>query len=186
MLKTFILATLVAITAKGATVTCGTVVDSVSPCVSGDKVFTNFAFLGNVPANGNLEITEVIPNRVYVIDLTGLFTTSFAWAYDVSVNTSICPTCRITNVGYGITGLPSPAPRLQSTFGGFIGSPTNGNLFGVISPPTINLHVVNTFEANGGFATRLSNTLVERLTVPDVPTFLLFGSGLIFLVRKRV
>lgn len=147
---------------------CGTITSPAPTCSVGDKDFTNVNFLGNVPAQGSIDVTEVVPNRVYVVDLSGLFLNSFAWIYDVSVNTSICPNCKITHVGYGITGLPSPAPTLQSTFNSFVGPSTDGNAFGPVTPTT-SLHVVNTFNPNGGFATRISNTILETIQQVNEP-----------------
>lgn len=169
---------------NAATISCGTVTAISQPCTNGDKVFDNFTFAGNVPANGEITVTEAVPNRVYVIDLTGLFTTSFVWAYDVTVDPRACSGCAITHVGYGITGLPSPAPRLQSTFGGFVGAPTNGNQFDAV-PPTTNLHVVNTFSANGGFATRISNTIVESTPIPEGLPLGMVSTGLMLIASLR-
>ena len=165
---------------SGATVvSCGTVTSSVQPCTNGDKIFDNFSFTGNVPANGSIQVTEALPGRVYVIDLSGFFTTNFIWAYDVTSTGS-----PITHIGYGITGLPNQFPTLQTTAGPVVGPATSGNVFETI-PPSQTLRVVNSFSSNGGFATRISNTIVQS-PVSEAPPFGLIplGAALIGFTRK--
>ena len=168
-----------ATTVFAAPQSCGEFPAPTDPCSIGDKIFSGFASTGGVGA-AKVTLTEFIPNSEYVIDFQGVFTTDLTISYDVTVDTSVCPSCRISSVGYGLVGLPRvQLATLTVTAGATTGPPTTGATdFVDVIPPTIGpLHIVNDFKANGKSASTISNTIIQD-TVPEPLTLGLTGFGL--------
>lgn len=167
---------------------CGTLGTPLTPCLSGDKIFENF--LSSDGSAATITVTESVPKFAYVVDINGLFDTDFTYSYDVQVDTGVCAKCRIWSIGYGLTGVSRvDLPTIQATVNGNTSGPTTGQTLWVdVSPPTAgSLTVHNAFVAHGGFATRLSNTILQT-EIPEPLTLGLTGLGLgalAFFARRK-
>jgi len=171
-----------ATTAFGSSVTslsCGTVGAPTSPCTLGDKDFTDFVSSGFPDAS--ISVTELIPNRQYVLNLDAFnaFNSNFTFTYTVSVN-GACATCKISDVAGSMSGqsLPLNATLTITANGNTSGPTTGAPVVVMVTPPATSVDVSNSFMSNGGSVTRISNTIVQTSGVPEPLTLGLAGLGL--------
>jgi hypothetical protein len=180
----FALVLAIATTTFGAPLNCGTL-GSPTACSLGDKVFTNFVSTGFPSAA--VSVTELIPNRQYVLNIDGLFSADFNFSYTVAVNGS-CPSCKITTVAGSMSGQGIPVDStLTTTVNGVTGVPTTGAFVMIpVTPAATSVDVSNAFAANGSSVTRISNTIVQG--TPEPLSLGLTGLGLAvfgFVARRK-
>jgi hypothetical protein len=170
-----------ATTAFGAPCTSYTVA-APSSCSIGDKVFDPFTSTA-FPAGTMLEIVSSDPQTYTVTFTNGNgFKSPFSFAYTVSVDTTVCPSCVITEVDAGVTGgRGTTANMVTSVTPGAPSPVTSTRASGsqaVFVPSATTVMVSNTYSgANASnYVTTLSNTIIQG--TPEPLSLGLTGLGL--------
>lgn len=162
-------------------------------CQQDDKIFSNFAITGGLPATTTLRLQEQTIGAVdfHILTFDGNFLAPFQVSYDIAVDLTMSPTNRIVRVSGDLSnptriGDPQALKAIYTSPGGvFLGSvSTFPFLPGV--PLTVNetaLHVVDSYFPNGGGVVSISNTFAQA-EIPEPGVALLVGSGFVLLALK--
>jgi hypothetical protein len=158
-------------------------------CEQQDKIYSGFNLISGSVAGINMEFffQPIGPNDNHTVQFSGNLGLAFALEYDITIDLGISPNNRLKLVGVDINASASGGnPTITKSspdFATIVASKNTGSQATAI-PSLTSVHVMDTYNPNGGAATSISNSFVEA-TVPEPTTMVLLSGALFLLGAKR-
>ena len=175
----------------------------------GDKIFTNFTSTGAVSGTVTFKETSATSYEVLFITSTvGGITTNFSYGFTVSVDTTVCATCRISQIQQNMqteqagstgTSIPNGSTGTNTINNGGVFNPAVSNALTVGGQNSLASGLNNTSYTLGfaynptGTAGQAPGTflnldnIINQVAVPEPMTLSMMGIGLLGLglMRRR-
>jgi hypothetical protein len=157
-------------------------------CEQQDKIYSGFNLISGDISGVSVEMffQPIGSQDNHTVQFSGNLGLAFVLEYDITVDLAISPNNRLKLVGVDINASASGGnptiTKSSPNFATIVASKNTGSAVTTI-PDLVTVHVIDSYNPNGGAATSLSNSFVE--SAPEPATMLLLGSAFVLLGVKR-